>query len=108
MASGSGTSNRQPRAGSAPGSKERWLKAKQAQRGSLPTHGFSISSAVSLISVTTVKPTARFKDEMGKERERKKKKKINLAVFELYEYNKLGVSCFWMQFVLPITQQHIH
>lgn len=30
-AAGSGTSSRQPRAGSAPSSKERWLKAKQAQ-----------------------------------------------------------------------------
>lgn len=35
-----------------------------------------------------MKPTARFKDEMEKEREREKKEKINLAVFELYEYNK--------------------
>ena len=44
-----------------------------------------MSSAVSLTPVTTTKPTARFKDEVEKEGG---KKKINLAVFELYEYNK--------------------
>lgn len=55
--------------------------------GVITPDSFSVSNAVSLTPVTTTKLAARFKDEV--EKKKKLKKKINLAVFKLYEYNKL-------------------